>query len=38
MGHPAKLVEDAGYFEALEIRWVRPVCPQVSKNAKPTDY
>jgi len=30
MGHPAKLVEDAGYFEALEIRWERPVCPQVS--------
>ena len=30
MGHPAKLVEDARYFEALEIRWERPVCPQVS--------
>ena len=33
MGHPAKLVEDAGYFEALEIRWERPVCPQVSSLA-----
>jgi len=30
MEHTAKLVEDARYSEALEIRWERPVCPQVS--------
>jgi len=35
MGHPAKLVEDARYFEALEIRWERPVCPQVSAKTRP---
>ena len=32
MEHTAKLVEDARYSEALEIRWERPVCPQVSSN------
>jgi len=36
MEHTAKLVEDARYSEALEIRWERPVCPQVSPGFRKT--
>jgi hypothetical protein len=37
MEHTAKLVEDARYSEALEIRWERPVCPQVSQVSERPD-